>query len=791
MDPTDENTRDLLPLHDCNRSYLVCRPEGETLRVSPVPPVDQHLLTVKTTGTLGADGVLNATSEFSFEGVNDDNYRNLFAQTRPEERRRFFEGRLKESIPGLKLTSLTITPENILDTSVPLHAELKYTATGLSANGDGKSVVGLPWIANDLGVANRILLGSVGLEKRKYPLDTQLTCGVREEMSLKLAGGFAAPLATPKLDSVNDPGVSYNENVVVTNDSLVCTRDFLLKTVEYSPEQYLQLKQTLKDREENRRKDLILGLKSNTAEVMPNATASAEPPADSNAKILDSKKTLTVQDAHTAIYRVKYSKLILTYDGKRRESEVKIPFNPACEDAKIISAVVISKAGTRQEISPDEINVMDQDWNAGAKRYTGGKVLVASLPGVEIGSTIQVEYEVAMRDKPFLAGFEPFQFPDALDAKSFELTAPEGLKIHKLVSGAKGIVTERNRTADGKQTFGWGATNVAALPAEQDLPPAWNYDPGVEYFAGNIGDYWQALDTAMLLHAKNSTNAAALARQLTASAKTKPDAARAIRDYIAQNIREAGPSFTDLPLHELSDADVTLADGYGDDADRAILFHAMLAAAGFQPEFVMASGLPPVDGINDVVKSFPLPDYFQTPLVRIRIGGDDYYLNDGNQYLATRHHRLRQQTRHRAGGPKAGNHPRRQKLRQQNGNRLRRVACERWQGADQGFDALLRRGIQPAASIFRRTAAGGAEPLFSGGRVQRGAGRAGRWRIDDEVRQLSRCGGIHRGTGRLWNSRRKLSLFRPAVRALIFQRCGRPALVAAVHAGRQGAAHPR
>ena len=31
----------------------------------------------------------------------------------------------------------------------------------------------------------------------------------------------------------------------------------------------------------------------------------------------------------------------------------------------------------------------------------------------------------------------------------------------------------------------------------------------------------------------------------------------------AENIRVAGPSFTDLPLSELSDADKTLSDGYG------------------------------------------------------------------------------------------------------------------------------------------------------------------------------------------------------------------------------------
>ena len=633
MDPTDENTRALLPSYDCNRSYLVCKPDGETLRVSPVPPVDKHMLLVNTTGTLDADGVLNATSEFSFEGVNDDAYRNAFAQLRPDERKHFFEGRLKEAIPGLKLTSLTITPGNILDTSVPLHAELKYTATGLTANGSDKSVVSLPWIANDLGVANRILIGSVGLQKRKYPLDTQVTCGVREEMSLKLTGGFGALLSLPTFASVNDHGVSYDESIAFTNDTLNCSREFLLKTVEFSPAQYLRLKQTLKDKDYDRRKSLILALKSaRIAEAMPKANYSAEPPVASNAKILDSEKTLVVKDAHTAIYQVKYSKLILTYDGKIRESEVKIPYDPACEEAKIISAVVISKTGERQEISPDEINVMDQDWDAGAKRYTGGKILVASLPGVEIGSTIEVEFEVTMHDKQYLSDFESFQFPQTLDKKSFKLIAPADLKIHTLVSGAKGIVTGQSKLADGQRIYDWQATNVAALPSDPQLPPMWNYDAGVDYFVGDIGDYWTALNAAMLAHSRNSTNAAALARQLTASAKTRLDVVKAIRDFIAKNIREAGPSFTDLPLRELSDADTTLADGYGHAADRAILFYSMLTAAGFHPEFVMASGLPPVTGINHVAKSFPLPDDFQTPLVKVSMAGDDYYLNDGDQY---------------------------------------------------------------------------------------------------------------------------------------------------------------
>lgn len=632
MDPTDENTRDLLPSYDCHRSYLVCRPEGETLRLSPVPSPEKHMLYVKTTGTLDADGVLTATSEMSFEGVNDDAYRNHLSRLKPDEQKDFFEGRLKEAVPGVRLTSFRLTPENILDTSVPLHAELKFTAVGLTANGGGKSIVSLPLISRGVGVANRILLGDVGLQKRKYPLIIETTCGVREDLSLKLTGGFAGPLALPNLSSINDASMGYAEKVSCANDTLECSREFKLKTVEFSPDQYSMMKQTLKNMAYDGRKNLIMALERKN---IPDALASKkgpEPALDSSARILDSEKSLTVKDAHTAVYRVKYSKRIETYEGKIREAEVKVNYNPACEDAKIVHAAVISKDGHRQEISPGEINVMDQGWNGRARRYTGGKVLVASLPGVDIGSTIEVEFEITMKGVPFISGFEPFQFGDDLDSKSFVMTAPDGVKIQKLVSGPRGIVQESDSSDAGSRKFEWRASGVKPLPNEPNLPPEWNYQAGVEYFVGDASDYWKALSDAMLEHSQHNTSAAAMAKKLTASAKTKTDAMKAIRDFIAENIRVAGPSFTDLPLRELSDADTTLNDGYGHAADCAILYYAMLKAVGLQPEFIMASGLPPVTGLDKVARSFPLPDDFQSPLVRVSLDGKDYYFNDTDQY---------------------------------------------------------------------------------------------------------------------------------------------------------------
>ena len=632
MDPTDENTRDLLPSPDCNRSYLVCRPEGENLRISPVPPVDDHLMQITTTGVLNPDGRLEAKSELVFNGVNDDEYRNAFSHVKPDDERRFFERALKTALPGAKLKSLKLTPENMLDVSAKLRAELEYSVDGMTVTGDGKAVVSLPWIGNDFGIVNLLLRDATGLEKRKYPLQTEVTCGLQENLSLKLADGFTGSLALPAATSVDDDRMNYQQSIAVSDGRLNASRDLKLKGVEFSPAQYLTLKQTLKKMEYDARKNPILATTLTFGDIAPTAAATVPSPVDSDAKILESRKQLAVTDAHTATYTVKYSKRILNYEGKIREAEVKIDYNPACEEAKLIHAAVTSKTGERKEISAGEINVMDQGWNPSAKRYTGGKILVANLPGVDIGSTIEVEFAISMTNKPFLSGYERFQLPDELDEKSFALAAPASLKIQKWLGGTAGVITETNSNENNRTAFQWSATNVKALPAEPQLPPEWDYAAGVGYFIGDAGDYLRALNTELLACAQNSAKAATIAHRLADNAPTRLDAVIAIRDFIVKSIRVAGPSFTDLPLSELSGADTTLADGYGHLADRAILFHAMLTAAGFHPEFVLASDLPPIAGITNITGRFPLPQYFKTPLVKVSVDDQTYYLNDTDQY---------------------------------------------------------------------------------------------------------------------------------------------------------------
>ncbi|HZQ47071.1 MAG TPA: DUF3857 domain-containing protein, partial [Verrucomicrobiae bacterium] len=632
MDPTDETTREILPSYDFNQSYLVCRPEGEQLLTSPIEMPEKHMMRVKTKGVLNANGDLQAKSELWFEGVNDDAYRGMFSHMKPDDERRFFERNLKQTMPGAKLTSLKLMPEEMLDMTKGVRAELEFTVAGMTTTGSGKSLVTVPWIGKHLGVVN-FILGGAGLEKRKYLMQTEVACGLQEDISIQLGSGFAGAVSMPNIPAIDDDCLSYRERFDYKNATLDCSRELKLKVVEFTPAQYAKLKRTLKELDYDERK----------MPMMATATGAGDKPAEtiddtgkttveSDAKILESHKELAVTDAHNAVYRVKYSKRILSYNGKKREAELKTDYNPSCADVKLVRGVVISKTGERQEISKDEINVMDAGWNASAKRYTGGKILVANLPGVEVGSTIEVELEIIYKGTPFISGFESFQLPDELEHKSFQLTAPTTVRVQKMVSGDEGVIKETMKGDNGSQSFQWEAENGKALPAETQLPPDWAYKSGVGYFIGDVGAYYTELRRTMIERSQKSVKAAEMARQLTANAKTRPEAAKAIRDYIIKSIRLAGPSFTSLPLSELSAADTTLEEGYGHSADRAILFHAMLTAAGFRPEFVLASDLPPIKSIAGVARKFPLPQNFETPLVRIVVDGEPCYLNDTDQY---------------------------------------------------------------------------------------------------------------------------------------------------------------
>lgn len=631
MDPTDENTKELLPAYLCDRSYLVAYPEGESLQTSPIIPANENMVLVETSGQIDSQGNLTAETELKFNGINDNAYRGYFARVKPEQRRRFFEGMIKNVVAGASLTDLELRPADMQDTSEALSVHMKYQAKDILV-GDGNMVMlPVPNMGTRVGMVN-FIIGKTGLTKRRFPLKTDYACGVREKMDIQLDSSVGRFVSLPDFEPIEDETVSWKRTLNHQEKILQGQSEFLINVVEFSPEQYLQLKESLKQIEYNGRKMPILSREKSSDS------------SDADMIILDHLIEYDLNDVHNWTEKHHVKKKILTYKGKKDNAELKLNYNPIWEEVNLLNAMV-TNAEQVKEISKEEINLMDAGWVASAPRYPAAKTLVASLPGVEIGSVIEYEYERIKKDRPFFADSQIFASFDPIDKKIVRLTAPASLRL-QIVRDDNGVaVLDRKQSDDitpviaqselrqgNEVVFEWKVSDRPAVKREDYLPPLYSFNPVLRITTGDWKSYAKDIRSILLKAAAEQTAAQARAKEIVRDKNNDSEKVIAIRDFVAKSIRAAGPGLDQLPLDSVTPADQTLADGYGNITDRAVLLYAMLKAVELEPKFILAADSSPVAELQQFEAQYPLRGLFSTVLVKVRCGSEDVYLNDTNQY---------------------------------------------------------------------------------------------------------------------------------------------------------------
>jgi len=620
MDPTDENTSKLLPAYLNFMSFLVAHPDGEHLRTSPVVPASENMLTIQTTGSLSDDGLLKLVSRIDFNGINDNAYRGMLTKMKQEERRRFFEGSLKRSIAGAKLTNLSITPADMQDTTQKLSAIMEYEAPDYPIVGDNHTLLAAPWLGTGIGYAN-FLLGNTGLDQRKYPYYIRLTAGVSESISIKFAKTASANDTPPDSVTLTTSGVSYNQSTLISNSLLSASADFMINTVQFSPLEYIELKQFLKDREYVQRKKIIL-------------THADKSESENDIRILSDKTEIAITDISNWTTTRTLSKKILTYAGKKANSELKIGFNPAWESIQIVSARVENPDGTIHNVVDNEKNLMDADWVGSAPRYPPQRMLVVSLPGVEEGSLVTYTIEHKVFGKPFFSWMKTFRGNDPVDSAEVTITAPANLQM-QIKDDSRGIRNTSTNISDKTVTYSWTIAQQKAIKPEENLPPKWSFLPSLFISAGNWTNYTAELNQKLKKTTVSQPRCMLQALEITADAKTRHDKIMAVRNFVAENVRSAGPSLNNIPLGAISNADTVLTDGYGNTADKAVLLAALLNAVDIKTEFVLASSWSPeIDNLTAPLVTIPQRNLFNHLLVKLTDRDQTVYLNETDQYSA-------------------------------------------------------------------------------------------------------------------------------------------------------------
>ncbi|MBP5285380.1 MAG: chromate transporter [Kiritimatiellae bacterium] len=517
MDPTDESSRDMFPAYLCDCSYLVAKPEGDVLRVSPVPPAGGNAVDIVGRGVLRANGVATVEYVIAINGINDNVFRRALLTRKESDRADMFERIFQKRFPGAELLDFGLRPANLLDTTEPLVVSATVRLPGCIVNGDWNAEIETPCFSDEFGVVDWLLAGNTSLLKRKYPLKLVTTAATREHLELDISACpfTQSPVKLPEGYSLDESG-----------GKLVFARERAIGKVEYSPGEYLELREAVAKRERSDRERPVFA-----------RDLSANDDTVTWSRCLDisfkGEREWTVTNS--------FRSSICTYDGKKKSSELAYRFNPSWKNVEIVSATVKTALGETIPVGEREINTMDADWVAFAPRYPASKVTVVSLPAVERGSEIEVVSATSASNAP--AGFYGKMFFD-----SFETALGLSLRVNGRTARTNGV--------------------ARLLPVEKFQPDGelWR---DVEIVASNR---FEKIDFGV--------------RPVDFAEKD----VRSIRDWMAKNVRVAGPSLYELPLElQLTDPETVIAERYASRLDYVRTMCSMLKGAGFDADIVLAA----------------------------------------------------------------------------------------------------------------------------------------------------------------------------------------------------------
>ncbi len=568
MDPTDENTSELLPAYGANKSYLVARKNGDTLRLSPEIDFRKNLLIINNKWQIDEDGTLSGSSQLVFQGINDNIYRDAFANWTSEYTRQFFNVMLNRIFPGIELQNIVISPSNIRDLGKTLSVTLTFSVKNFVNSSENSVILPAHNLSSIMGALN-MMTAKADLAQRRYPMQFFSTAGVAEYTEIKFADK-TIKVDLPEYRNTADKIFIHSSKAGFSDGVLVEENLTALNKTLISPAEYEMLKNQLKNAAAEARKKIFI--------LPPDVAAQAK-----NVLVYVDTQNVVFKDARnwSDIFHAKYK--ILDYAGVKSYAELSIPFNSGCENITLLDAAVTNPDGKSYKISPSEIHIMDSGDTADAPHYAPAKLFTVKFPHVMPGSMIEYKLRIDHKNMPFYSGTFIFASDkDKLQQKVTFENIPPSFRMSPIPHKVKKSVSKNSITLSKE--------NIRRTEFEVKQAPLAMFCDTIYCTTINFQEYCSELNRRLNIAAMNAAEIKEKTLQLIKNCKTPQEKVTAVRDFVDKNIRRTGPDLDDYNWI-FSGADDTLKRGYGNSADRAVLLKAMLDAAGLKSEFIARSNL--------------------------------------------------------------------------------------------------------------------------------------------------------------------------------------------------------
>ena len=565
MDPTDESSRDILPSYLSDKSYLVATPEGDPLRTSPTISPLANSLVIDTQGVLEPSGSVLFEMKIDFNGINDNTFRSSLVRKTQAEQRNYMQRILRARYPGAELLKCDISPRDLQDTTHPLRAKMVVRIPDMVLGGETKDEITLPMFSRSFGVANWLLTGRTSLEKRKYPLVIDTTASAEEHIAIQTAGVLGEMAKLPDDVEIEAP-YAYSQKFRFNGNELRLDAVTSIDKVEFTPEEYYAIREEQKRIEASQRERVMFG-KNRTFD------------ANLRYRYWSDETSFTGDNSWVVTNHCVME--ILTYDGKKSNSELTFLFNPTWKNVEVVSACVSNRNGRVAWLDKEkEINVMDAAWASSAPRYPATKTMVVSLPSVEVGSVVSYTTVTTVTDAPV-------EFYDYWCFDSFD---PVDELYVKCGDWERRVVYPKR------------------LTVEQLLPEDRLWRDSVTISSNNF-----------------TRQCARLAPALDVKPLEFPEAGTTledIRNWMIRHIRLAGPGLYEVPLkYQLTDPETVIKERYANRLDYIRTMTAILRGAGYETDIVFAT----IDsGVSQATKDrnmykYPNVGMFNQALARVKV----------------------------------------------------------------------------------------------------------------------------------------------------------------------------
>ncbi|HEX4450318.1 MAG TPA: DUF3857 and transglutaminase domain-containing protein [Kofleriaceae bacterium] len=336
-------------------------------------------------------------------------------------------------------------------------------------------------------------------------------------------------------------------------------------------------------------------------------------------------------DKTIVVHHKSIAKLLDAQRGKEKFADVHIPFDSKHQTLTIDNARTVNDDGKPHAASADEIGDIVPSWLADATIYSDVRERVVSLPAVDKGSVVELEWTRTTAPSPDSAfGGEQMlaQWDPVLD-RTVTITAPDGVVPKLAVAGMKLAPTESSDTSARTHTWTFHIANQPDQHEEGGAPEDAAVLPrlvfGVQPTWSKVLEPVAARFVATAVPQPLPASVKAEADRIVAGAATPAEKAQKLFAFVAHDIRGV-----EVPLgmagYEPHAPDAVLAAKYADPRDKVGLLLALASAEGISGQPVLVRS-----GNVQVMQDVPTLAQFDHILAKLAVDHKDVWLNPSDE----------------------------------------------------------------------------------------------------------------------------------------------------------------